>query len=535
MISPDRETDFDSKPPEARAMFDPLIAGFLADPAASLVAPSRVLTRSGQLVALVADTQELAALYADPTVQHVIIVGDAPVAIPLRLIGRRMGVHRIDGSGQVQRIARPALPELVAARTAAASAPPLTPELVAERLARGTQRAGEMNQLTAALRGRFPWVTTSIASVCVVLFGLGELWGRGDLSHVLVRMGANSRALVAAGQVWRVLSSAFLHLNFEHLVVNMGALVSFGLLLERLLGARRYLVLYGLSALGGGLASALFGRGISVGASGAIWGLMTAGIALAIRPRGLLPSVALARARRGAAVPLVINLLYSFAPGIDLFGHFGGGLAGFVLMLSGTVTAGVEPAWTDAPRAPRRPAPLAGLLAALIVLAAAASIGLALASGRPWSVGEPPALRTVALGETGLSLDIPESIAGALQRHAQHSVELFDYVVAGEPLAVEVVVVSLGAKPGDPEVALGVIGKAMESAQLQGAQRLGPATTVGVGARRFTTVKYRLSAASIQAWATIMGDREVIVRVVSFGDLPSGWAGLPEKIVASLR
>lgn len=65
------------------------------------------------------------------------------------------------------------------------------------------------------------------------------------------------------------------------------ALASFGLMLERLLGPERYIVLYGLSALGGGLASALLrGPGLAVGASGAIWGLMAAGVGLAVWPRG---------------------------------------------------------------------------------------------------------------------------------------------------------------------------------------------------------------------------------------------------------
>src|SRR6185369_182404 len=133
-----------------------------------------------------------------------------------------------------------------------------------------------------------------------------------------------------------------------HLAVNMIALASFGPLLERLLGPRRYILLYGLSGLGAGLASALLrGPGVSVGASGAIWGLMAAGVGLALWPRGLLPLLRLDQARRRATFPLVINIAYSFSPGVDLWAHFGGGLVGFALMATGLITRGVDPLWTD--------------------------------------------------------------------------------------------------------------------------------------------------------------------------------------------
>ncbi len=87
-----------------------------------------------------------------------------------------------------------------------------------------------------------------------------------------------------AGEIWRLLSHAFLHGSVVHLLVNSISLFSLGGMLERLLGWRRFLVLYTVSALAGGLASAFVGGArLSVGASGAIFGLLGATFAL-VRP-----------------------------------------------------------------------------------------------------------------------------------------------------------------------------------------------------------------------------------------------------------
>lgn len=121
--------------------------------------------------------------------------------------------------------------------------------------------------------------------------GLAELWRLASMSgpagtEVAVRMGANVHDLtLGQGQLWRVLTSAFLHANALHLGMNMAALFSLGGLLERLLGPWRLVGLYLASALASGLLSAvaLPSGVISVGASGAIFGL--AGLLLAPRFR----------------------------------------------------------------------------------------------------------------------------------------------------------------------------------------------------------------------------------------------------------
>jgi rhomboid protease GluP len=185
-------------------------------------------------------------------------------------------------------------------------------------------------------RARTP-VVYAIAAVIGVVYVLEELWGGSVSPITLSRMGANDPGRVAS-EPWRLLSSAFLHIGPAHFLVNTWALVSIGRFLERVMGSARLMVLYGVSALGGGLLSALLSSAqISAGASGAIWGLMCAEVVLVLRPTPWLPDSVRARTREMVWQPLGLNLVISFMPGIDRWAHFGGGIAGAALILSGAL------------------------------------------------------------------------------------------------------------------------------------------------------------------------------------------------------
>src|SRR5439155_25476680 len=120
---------------------------------------------------------------------------------------------------------------------------------------------------------------------------------------------------------------------------------------EPVLGWRRYIVLYGVSALAGSLASAFLGQHTSVGASGALWGLMLGGFALMRAGRSVFPERMARQMRQRLLSMLGINVLISFIPQVDKYAHFGGGLAGFLLVVSGLLaprTIGAvddEPPW----------------------------------------------------------------------------------------------------------------------------------------------------------------------------------------------
>jgi membrane associated rhomboid family serine protease len=132
---------------------------------------------------------------------------------------------------------------------------------------------------------------------------------------------------VRAGEWWRPLTAAFLHIGPLHLVLNMLAVLVFGSELERQLGRRRFLALYLLSALGGAAAIQLFGdpaRPVA-GASTAIYGLLGGlGVLMLVRRQDV----------RGLLTLLAINVFISFLPGVSLLGHLGG-------LVAGAATAGL--------------------------------------------------------------------------------------------------------------------------------------------------------------------------------------------------
>jgi rhomboid protease GluP len=97
--------------------------------------------------------------------------------------------------------------------------------------------------------------------------------------------GALIPALVAEGQAWRLISSVFLHSGFVHLALNMLSLYFLGSFVENAFGRGRFLALYLLSGLSGGIAYLFFGGfdTPAVGASGAIFGLLGGILGYALR------------------------------------------------------------------------------------------------------------------------------------------------------------------------------------------------------------------------------------------------------------
>jgi membrane associated rhomboid family serine protease len=134
---------------------------------------------------------------------------------------------------------------------------------------------------------------------------------------------------VAHGEWWRLLTSAFLHYGPLHLAMNMVSLYFAGSILEQVIGRWRYVVLYLVSGLAGA-AGALYWtpHGLTVGASGAIFGVL--GALLVLERRG---NIATGGQVAGLIVlNLVITLAYRSS--ISVGGHVGGLIGGLVLMLA---------------------------------------------------------------------------------------------------------------------------------------------------------------------------------------------------------
>lgn len=164
-----------------------------------------------------------------------------------------------------------------------------------------------------------PKVTKYIIGICVGAFLFTLL--NGGVYYLANRLGMVPLA-IAAGEWWRLLTAAFLHGSFLHIAFNMYALYWLGPQLENLLGAKRFLGLYLLAALGGNVTSYYFSefQTVSVGASGAIFGLLTATIVIGRELRADVSQLTLL---------LAINVgLGFFSSAIDWRAHLGGAVVG---------------------------------------------------------------------------------------------------------------------------------------------------------------------------------------------------------------
>jgi len=151
--------------------------------------------------------------------------------------------------------------------------------------------------------------------------------------YALINAGAQYNLLVAQGQVWRIFTAMFLHFNLIHIGLNMISLFLIGAAVEVFYGKWRYLVIYLLSGIAGGIATYFLSAPdtVAVGASGAIFGVFGAlGVFYIVNRR------ALGRYGSGAITNwifwLSLNLVFGFSvPGIGIVDHIGGLVAGIVI------------------------------------------------------------------------------------------------------------------------------------------------------------------------------------------------------------
>ena len=158
-----------------------------------------------------------------------------------------------------------------------------------------------------------------------------------SLSDLLLMWGAKDNIAIAAGdQYYRFFTMMFLHGGLLHLLFNTIALTSFGSEIERIAGTQRFLGIYFVGGLMGGVASYIFSPNPAVGASGAIFALIGAEIVFiwlnravfGERAKQMLGSVgftALANIGIGFSVPNIDNMAH-------IGGLIGGLLCGFCVM-----------------------------------------------------------------------------------------------------------------------------------------------------------------------------------------------------------
>lgn len=164
-------------------------------------------------------------------------------------------------------------------------------------------------------------MTRILIGICVVVFMFEQATGT-DLAW---NFGLAGVAVLDYHEYYRLVTAMFLHGGFIHILFNMMILWQLGTALESFLGSGRFLSLYLASGLGGGLASMFLNdpMTISVGASGAIFGLMGAYVVFARR----------LHLNSQQIIGLIgVNLVIGFiVPGIDWHAHVGGLVTGYAV------------------------------------------------------------------------------------------------------------------------------------------------------------------------------------------------------------
>jgi membrane associated rhomboid family serine protease len=178
--------------------------------------------------------------------------------------------------------------------------------------------------------GKMPG-TIALIAINVIVFvielaggGAGSLNGGGTVIHDAGLRGPE----IASGDWWRVITSGFLHAGLLHILLNMYVLWVAGSILEPGIGTPRFLGVYFVSLIAGSLGALLVDpNSLTVGASGAIFGLMAAVVIIA-RGRGV------EQLATQFGLFIVLNLVLTFSiSGISVGGHIGGLIGGGVAAL----------------------------------------------------------------------------------------------------------------------------------------------------------------------------------------------------------
>ena len=173
-------------------------------------------------------------------------------------------------------------------------------------------------------------VTGALLILICVIYGLTTF----DKNEVLYRFGAIDARLITQHEYWRAVTGMFLHANLVHLLANAFSLWQLGTLYEVMFGSRRFAFIYFTTGIIASLASALFTFGPSVGASGAVLGILGAFIFSILRS----PQWRHERWTRSLIAQLIfwaaVNLLLPLEiKNIDSVAHIAGLISGLILGL----------------------------------------------------------------------------------------------------------------------------------------------------------------------------------------------------------
>jgi rhomboid protease GluP len=172
-----------------------------------------------------------------------------------------------------------------------------------------------------------PIITYILIAINVIMFLITFAYGSINKVDANFIFGEKVNSLIMQGEYWRLFMPIFLHEGIMHLAVNSFSLYAVGPTVESIYGRRKFLLIYLVAGIMGNVASFIFSTVPSLGASGAIFGLMGALLYLLQRNKGSIKS------SFGTSIIaiIVINLVYGFSnSGIDNFAHLGGLTGGYL-------------------------------------------------------------------------------------------------------------------------------------------------------------------------------------------------------------
>lgn len=187
----------------------------------------------------------------------------------------------------------------------------------------------DASKLEQVFKSKVPVVTYFLIALNVFFFLIPILMGNFQL---ILDMYCVHGPSIRAGQYYRLLSGIFLHANVAHLLFNCYALYVIGSQIENFLGKFKYIIIYLFSGIVGSLFSVIFmGNSGSIGASGAIFGLMGALVYFGYYYRVYLGNVV-----KSQIIPLILlNLGLGFMmSGIDNAAHIGGLIGGLFITMA---------------------------------------------------------------------------------------------------------------------------------------------------------------------------------------------------------
>lgn len=186
----------------------------------------------------------------------------------------------------------------------------------------------DANRINSIFKRDFPMITYILIAINVILFIIPLLFGE---YNSLINNFCVDASLIRSGQYYRILTGIFLHGSILHLLFNCYALFVIGSQVENFMGKFKYLIIYLFSGICGSIFSMIFSSYPSIGASGAIFGLMGALVYFGYHYRVYLGNVV-----KSQIIPLILlNLCIGFlSSGIDNFAHIGGLIGGSLISIA---------------------------------------------------------------------------------------------------------------------------------------------------------------------------------------------------------